>query len=66
MAWHVVYINNQILRKDLQFQRKENTWQYEPAGELKSISRGFVSLIRGLLSKFIPTYTVGFVCQLEI
>ena len=48
-----------ILRKDLQFQRKENTWPYEPAGELKCISRGFVSLIRGLLNKFIPTYTVA-------
>jgi hypothetical protein len=30
-----------------------------PVGELKSISCGFVSLIRGLLNKFIPTYTVA-------
>ena len=28
-------------------------------GEVKSISRGFVSLIRGLLNKFIPIYTVA-------
>ena len=49
-----------ILRKDLKFQPKENTWPYEPVGELKkSISCGFVSLIRGLLNKFIPTYTVA-------